>query len=98
MAGIAISTLLLCVIMFLVARHEADYSLPKVLMISAGISISSLLLTLALGLLAIPLIIGLTIWALHEFCYLRWSRAAIVTGIYIVCQIGLSMALSRPRA
>jgi hypothetical protein len=98
MAGIAISALLLCVIMFVVARHEADYSLPKVLMVSAGISIVSLLLSMAIGLLAVPVIIGLTMWALHEFCFLRWSRAAIVTGIYIACQIGISLALRRPAA
>ena len=92
MLGILISAASLCIIMYLVARHEADYSLPKVILIAAGLAIINFILSVAIGqLISLPIMLGLTVWALHQFCYLRWSMAAVVTGIYIVVQIALGM-------
>ena len=94
MIGIITSAGLLCLIMYIVARHEADYSLPKVILISVGLAACNLVLSLTIGaLLALPILVGLTVWALHQFCYLRWGMASIITGIYIVCQIVVGILL-----
>ena len=94
MLGIFLSAIILCVTMYLVARHEAEYSLPIVLMVSAGLAVCNIFLAALLGVFALPLMIALMMWALHQFCYLRWKTAAIVTAIYIVCQIVLAFVLA----
>lgn len=94
MPGIIISAALLCAIMFIVARHEADYSFPKVLLISLGLGLCDFALSLLLPPLVGSLVVlGLTVWALHHFCYLRWNMAATVAGIYLGCSIGLGIVL-----
>ena len=94
MIGIIISAAFLCVIMYMEAKHEADYSFPKVLLISIGLSICNIILSIMLGpWIALIIVLGLTVWALHQFCYLRWSMAGIVTGLYIAAQIVLGIIL-----
>ena len=98
MAVIAISTLVLCVVLFLVARKEAEISLPMILMIAAGANIAGLLLSLAHP-LAPLLSLVLLAWAIQRFCYVRWSKAWIVTGVYLAVRVGLiigSQQLSKP--
>ena len=93
--SIIINAAILSLIMFAVARHEADYYFPKVALISLGLGLCQFLLSLALGpgIITLVVILGLTVWSLHQFCYLRWSRAGIVTGIHIVLQIALLIVL-----
>ena len=98
MLGIILSAVILCVIMYVVARHEAEYSLPVVLMVCAGLAVCNLFLSLLPVLIALPLMIGLMMWALHQFCYLRWKTSGIVTAIYISCQIVLGLALAAMRS
>ncbi len=96
MGQIAISALLLSGIMFTVAGFEADYSLPKVLALALGLSICGMLLGHTIGLFALPVMLGLTLWSLHRFCYLRWKMAALVTAIYIPCQFGVALLMRPP--
>ncbi len=49
MAQIAISSFVLCIALYLIARHEAEISLPVILMITVGVSVISILLSLAIG-------------------------------------------------
>lgn len=78
MLGIIITAALLSLIMFLVARHEADYSFPKVLLISLGVGIVNFALSLGVGsLIALIVTLGLLVWALHQFCYLRWGMQGL---------------------
>jgi len=94
MLGILITAALLSLIMFAVARHEADYSFPKVALISLGLGLTNFAITIfAGGLPALIVMLGLMVWALHQFCYLRWGMAGLVTGIYLVCQIVISLVM-----
>ncbi len=79
--------------LWLVARHEAELSFPRILLLSVGITVLSLLLSLAIGAFALPLIIAATAYGLVRFCYVTWTQAWIVTGIYLATQIGLSLLL-----
>ncbi len=93
MLGLLVSAAVLCLIMFVVARHEADYSFPKVILISFCLGLCNFVLSLAVGpWIALVIVVGLTVWALHQFCYLRWGMAGIVTAIYIAVQILLALA------
>lgn len=94
MLGTIISAFILCGTMYAVARHEADISFPVVLLIAFGVSAVSVILSLFMGLFSLPLVLVALAWALHQFCYLRWSRAWIVTGIYTVAQLGIGMAFA----
>ena len=90
MGPIAFSALVLCITLYLVARHEAEISLPVILMITAGVSFASLLLTLVHPLASL-LSIFLLAWAIQRFCYVRWSKAWTVTGIYFCANLGLAI-------
>lgn len=92
--GTVINTAILCAIMFLVARHEADYSFYRVSLISFGLGICNILLPYMLGTWgALIVVLGLAVWALHQFCYLRWSMAGVITGLYLIAQIALGVVL-----
>ncbi len=90
MASIAFSALVLCAALYFVARHEAEISLPVILMITAGVSVVTLLLTLVHPLASL-LSLLLLAWAIQRFCYVRWSRAWIVTGIYFASNLGVAV-------
>ena len=93
MLGILFSTVILCGLMHFTARHEAEYSFGRVAIISAVISLLSLLLTLGIGLWGVPLTLAALAYALHEYCYLRWPKAILVTFLYVVLNVGLNAAL-----
>ena len=90
---ILIQGALLVCIMYALARHEADYSFPKVLLLMVILTAGGGLLAVPLGPLVIPVIFGGMIWALHQFFYLRWSKAALITVIYIVVSMVINFTL-----
>ncbi len=93
MGQIALSALILCASLYFIARHEAEISLPVILMITAGVSVTGALAALAVGPFALLLVFVLLAWAIQRFCYVRWSIAWIVTGIYAVSNIALSVGI-----
>jgi hypothetical protein len=94
MHQIIISALILCTVIFLIARHEAEISLPVILMITVGVSFVGALLGVILSpLVGLVVSLGLLTWALYRFCYLPWPKAGIVTVIYLITNIGLSVGM-----
>jgi hypothetical protein len=93
MISIIISTLVLCAAMYLIARHEAEISLPVILMICVGVNVIGGLLGLMIGPFALLVTIALLAWSLQKFCYLGWSKAFTVTGIYLVTNVLLAFGL-----
>ncbi len=91
MAQIAISSLVLCLALYLIARHEAEISLPVILMITVGISLISILLSLAIGPFAFLIALAILTLALHRFCYIGWPKAIAVTGVYAITNIALAV-------
>lgn len=93
MIQIIISTLVLCAAMYLVARNEAEISLPIVLMICVGVNVVGGLLGFMIGPFALIASVVLLAWALNKFCYIRWSKAFMVTGVYLLTNILLAFGL-----
>ena len=92
MAQIAISSFVLCIALYLIARHEAEISLPVILMITVGVSIITLLLSLAIGPFAFLVALFILAYAIRRFCYIGWPKACAVTGVYAVTNIALAAA------
>jgi hypothetical protein len=92
MLGIIISAGLLCLVMFLVARHEAEISFPIVLLIVLGVSVLSALLR-PLGYWSIPIVFAALAWALQQFCTLRWSKALLITLVYVIVSSALLLLI-----
>jgi hypothetical protein len=93
MLGLIISAGLLCLVMYFVARHEADINFGIVLLICAGITILSMFIVRPLGYWSIPVVFAALAWALQQFCCLRWSKAILVTAVYVVASTALNMVL-----
>jgi|APTNR8051073442_1049403.scaffolds.fasta_scaffold17225_2 hypothetical protein len=90
MLGILFSALVLMGVLFLVARNDAEISFPRMLLVSLGITVVALVSS-PLGLLALPIVLVASAWILVRFCYVSWTQAWIVTGIYLVVQIALGV-------
>lgn len=91
MIQIAISSLALCIALYLIARHEAEISLPIILMITVGVSFISALLSWVIGPFAFIVALCILTFALHRFCYIGWSKAMAVSGVYGVTNIALAV-------
>lgn len=84
MLSILISALILCAALFLIARHEAEISLPVILLIAVGTSLVSALLSLVHPFLGLAGLLLALPWAIQRFCYVGWGKAFVTTGIYLV--------------
>ena len=91
MTQIIISSLVVCLALFLIARHEAEISLPVILMISVGVSVVSMLLSLAIGPFAFLVALIILAFAIRRFCYIGWPKAIAVTGVYAITNIALAV-------
>lgn len=90
MGQISISSFVLCVTLFLIARHEAEISLPVILMITVGVSMISILLSLAIGPFAFLVALVILTLAIRRFCYVSRPKAIAVTGVYAANNILLA--------
>jgi hypothetical protein len=91
MAQIAISSFVLCIALYLIARHEAEISLPVILIITLCVGMISLLLSLAIGPFAFLVSLFVLAYAIQRFCYIGWPKAWAVTGVYAVTNISLAL-------
>ena len=91
MISILVSTLVLCIAMYLIARHEAEISFPIILMICVGINVLGGVLGMFIGPLALIFTIALLALSLRKFCYLPWPKAFAVTGIYLTTNVILAI-------
>ena len=80
--------------LFIVGRHEAEMGLPVVAMVAAGIALTTLLLTLLAGFAGLGIAFVIATWAIHQFCYLGWGKAAAAALLYIVFRIGIGFLFS----
>lgn len=93
MLSIIVNSLVLCAAMYLIARHEAEISLPIVLMITVGVSIVGAILSMFIGPLGFLVSMALLAWAVHQFCYLSWPKASLVAVIYLVTNVILTLGM-----
>ncbi|MEW6713741.1 MAG: hypothetical protein AB1306_01445 [Nitrospirota bacterium] len=99
MVGIIIEAALLWLILFIVARHEAEldfiYILYVVMAISIGSCIMEWLLFPYVSYFVLILTITFSMIVLMRFCYISLGKALIVTACYIVAKVAIEIGLQR---
>ncbi|MCI0684674.1 MAG: hypothetical protein L0Y71_21465 [Gemmataceae bacterium] len=98
MLGLFLNPLVLCVLVWLVARGTADIDFGKMFFIALGVGIVGTLAAMFLGggyvgLLALIPILGLLLFLLMKYCYLTLQQGLIVTGLYFLYQVGFAVAI-----
>lgn len=88
MIRILIGAFALMTALYCVARHDAAMEFPRLILVSPGIMIISILLSPP-GLFAAPIPGVATAWILMRFCYVSWGQARLVTSIHPVTNMGL---------
>jgi len=96
-AQIFIQAFLLCLILHLVARYEADYSFQKVAMVSGGIMAGTLVIeALAvekLGLFVIVPQIAFIAFMLMTFCWISVWKSLLVVFLFSLVHVGFSFGM-----
>lgn len=94
---ILFKALILAAILYIVARHEADFEFSKVAMVVAGITLGTFLidalLTPKIGLFSVIPSIAFVTYMVVKFCWVRVWKGLIVTIIFIAINIGLNFAV-----
>ncbi len=89
---IFVNAAVLCLILFLIAKHEADYSFQKVAMTTAGISLGSFLIHVFLfdkiGWYSLILMFAFSAIMIKTFCWISLGKTLIVIAIFCTFQIG----------
>ena len=93
MLGIILGAFVLIGAMFVVGRHEAELSLPKALLIAAGVSILTAIASIFLGIFALVIAFGLCWFGVYKLCYLGAGKSAAVAGIYVVVTLAINIGL-----
>ena len=81
--SILINGAVLFLLLAVFAKHEADFSFPKALLVMVILAVGGAFLQILLGFLALPIILALMVFLLRQFFYLSWKKASIVTFAYV---------------
>ena len=93
MFGAIINAAILSIIMYAVAKHEADYEFSKIAIISIFVSICNFVVSLLISPIAGLLVtVIVTLLALRLFCYIGWKTSGIITGIFFAVQLIIGIA------
>lgn len=92
-AAIIFDALILCLALYLLAKHEADYSFPKCAMVAAPIAVAPPILALLLAehvgvlliLIGVPLLMfPFAVYLVSKYCWVPWPKAiAVVIAFYV---------------
>jgi len=93
MIAVFVNPVILCVLLYLVARHNAEYDFGTVFFVSLGITIAGWFFVAFVG----PIIglVGQLVLAgylLVRFCYVTLKQAVIVLAAFLACQVALLFA------
>lgn len=98
LAEIFLKAAVLCILLILFARHEADYSFQKVAVVTAAITLGSILLEAfgkaTLGWLILIPLVAFILFMLTTFCWVRWWKALIITVLFLAFNIVLAYGVS----
>ncbi|MDD5483870.1 MAG: hypothetical protein PHP98_09530 [Kiritimatiellae bacterium] len=93
-----IKAFLLLILLYIVARDEADFDFRKVSMVTAAIVLGAVimdgLLTRWIGLFAIVPIAVFTVFMVMQFCWVRFWRSLLVAIPFLVLNIMISTAVT----
>jgi hypothetical protein len=90
-----VAALAMSLTMWIIARHEADASLPRTFLIAFGVAIVTAISSLFIGIFALLVGFALAAWAVRQFCYLRWPHAFVVATVFVSVQIGFAVLFRR---
>ena len=91
MLSLLISPFIVMLLLWLLARHEAELSYQIIFFVVAGVSVAAVLGGLASPWLALGIyIIGLPL-AIARWCYVSLPKAALVTILFILIQVGVEV-------
>jgi hypothetical protein len=101
--GLTVQALLTCLVLYVAARHEADYDFQKVLVVTAGLAVVNVVLDYALkpqiGLFYIIPCLAITVWVFHDACWLPWPRAFLCTfllaGLNAMAALGIGFVAGK---
>ncbi len=93
MLGLVLHPLALLLLMWIVARHDAEFSFFTTLLVVVGVGVCAAVLGILHPLLGLVGYIVLLPLALVRFCYLSLPQASIVTGLFLVWLIAFHAAV-----
>jgi hypothetical protein len=97
-ADITSNAVILCLILYLVAKHEADYSFAKVAMVTAVIGLVAFLVQTFLfdkiGWFTMAVVFVLATALVKQFCWLRWGKTILVVVLFCACHVGLKIGMA----
>lgn len=98
MLALILNPLVLCVLVWLVARGTAEIDFAKMFFIALGVGIVGALAVNYFGggyfgLLALIPFLGILLFLLMKYCYLTLQQGLIVTGLYFLYQLGFAFAI-----
>ena len=96
-AQIFIQAFFLCLILYLVARYEADYSFQKVAMVSGGVMAGTLIIEVLagekLGLFVVIPQIAFIAFMLMTFCWISLWKSLLVVVLFSLIHVGFSFGV-----
>lgn len=100
---VSFDALVLCLILYLVARHEADYDFPKLTMVVAGTALGNLVLLIAISghlppahlLWIAPLIqMAFSAFMIKTFCWVSFWKALLVAAICTLLHVAFGLGVN----
>lgn len=86
---------IICALLFLIARHEADYSFGTVVLVACGMIAGNLLIGLSffkwLKLLVLIPIFFFSCWLIVKFCWVSWPKGILITALYFTLSIAFEV-------
>ena len=93
MLGILIQIVTLAALMYLIARHEADISWPKLFLVFVPMIFAIHLLGVVIGAAALLVYLAGIITALKLWFYVDWPKASLIGVAQLVLTILISIGL-----
>jgi len=93
-----IKAFLLMILVYIVARDEADFEFRKVSMVAAGIMFGAVILdatlTRFIGLFTLVPIAGFIVFMVMQFCWVRFWRSLLIAIPFLILNVMISTAMT----
>jgi hypothetical protein len=98
MIALLLNPVVLCVLVWLVARGTADIDFVRMFFIALGVGLFGAVVGMAVGdsylaLLALLPVLGLLVFLLMKYCCVTLQQALIVTGLYFAYQVAFAVLM-----
>ena len=98
MIGLVLNPVVLCALVWLVARGTSEFDFGRMFFIALGVGLAGAAMGMLIedeyfALLALLPMMGLLVFLLMKFCFVTLQQALIVAGLYFAWQIGFSVLM-----